>query len=260
MQVVWFKRDLHIYDNLVLTQAATKGDVLPIYIIEPELWQQLDMSHRQYLFLSECLEELNTELTRLGQPLILMIGDAVEVFEQLIQKYHIKDVWSHQETWNDWTYQRDIKLEKFFEQNNIAWYQPYQNGVIRCLADRDNRALLWHKRMSEKIVEAPNKLKFICENQTKIPTAGSLGLEYDNCYKRQKGGRVRALRILDSFLYQRGCGYTKEMSSPLTAFRSCSRLSPYIAFGVISIKEVYQLANQRKNEIKASSIKIKQNG
>ncbi|XSZ47388.1 hypothetical protein ACP8HZ_00980 [Francisella noatunensis] len=43
----------------------------------------------------------------------------------------------------------------------------------------------------------------------------------------------------------------------LTAFRSCSRLSPYIAFGVISIKEVYQLANQRKNEIKASSIKNK---
>ena len=28
------------------------------------------------------------------------------------------------------------------------------------------------------------------------------------------------------------------MSSPVTAFRSCSRLSPYIAFGVISVKEV----------------------
>ncbi|AJI57927.1 DNA photolyase family protein [Francisella philomiragia] len=39
MQVVWFKRDLRIDDNLALTQAVTKGDVLPIYIIEPELWQ-----------------------------------------------------------------------------------------------------------------------------------------------------------------------------------------------------------------------------
>ncbi|MEY8766607.1 MULTISPECIES: FAD-binding domain-containing protein [Francisella] len=257
MQVVWFKRDLRINDNLALSLASEKGDILPIYIIEPELWQQPDMSHRQYLFLLECLEDLNTELTRLGQPLIIMVGNAVEVFEQLIQKHPIKSVWSHQETWNAWTYQRDIKLEKFFKQNNILWHQPYQNGVVRCLADRDKWALLWHKRMSENLVKAPAKLKFICENQTKIPTAESLGLEYDNCYKRQKGGRVRALRILDSFLYQRGCGYTKEMSSPVTAFKSCSRLSPYIAFGVISIKEVYQLANQRKNEIKVSSIKNK---
>ncbi|AFX70057.1 deoxyribodipyrimidine photolyase [Francisella tularensis] len=201
------------------------------------------MSHRQYLFLSECLEELNTELTKLGQSLAIMLGDAVEIFEQLIQKYNIKNVWSHQETWNDWTYQRDIKLEKFFKQNNIVWHQPYQNGVVRCLADRDNWALLWHQRMSEKIIRAPTKLKFICENQIKIPTAESLDLEYDDCYKRQKGGRIRALRILDSFLYQRGCGYTKEMSSPVTAFKSCSRLSPYIAFGVISLKEIYQKAN-----------------
>lgn len=228
MQVVWFKRDLRIDDNLALTQAATKGDVLPVYIVEPSLWQQPDMSHRQYLFLLECLEELNIELTKLGQPLIIMVGDAEDIFEQLIQQYPIKNIWSHQETWSNWTYQRDIKLEKFFKQNNITWHQPYQNGVVRCLADRDKWALLWNKRMSEKLIKAPSKLKFICENQAKIPTAESLGLEYDNCYKRQKGGRIRALRILDSFLYQRGYGYTKEMSSPMTAFLSCSRLSPYI--------------------------------
>ncbi|MDE4970128.1 deoxyribodipyrimidine photolyase, partial [Francisella tularensis subsp. holarctica] len=75
--------------------------------------------------------------------------------EQLIQKYNIKIVWSHQETWNDWTYQRDIKLEKFFKHNNIVWHQPYQNGVVRCLADIDNWALLWHHRMSEKSIRAP---------------------------------------------------------------------------------------------------------
>ena len=49
--------------------------------------------------------------------------------------------------------------------------------------------------MSENLVKAPTKLKFICENQTKIPTAESPSLEYDNCYKRQKGGRIRALSL-----------------------------------------------------------------
>ena len=111
--------------------------------------------------------------------------------------------------------------------------------------------------MSEKVIKAPTKLKFICEDLTSFPTAENLGLEYDNCYKRQKGGRIRELRILDSFLYEKGCGYTKEMSSPVTAFKSCSRLSPYISFGVISIKEIYQKANQCKNEIKENDIKNK---
>ncbi|MDE4980469.1 deoxyribodipyrimidine photolyase, partial [Francisella tularensis subsp. holarctica] len=79
---------------------------------------------------------------------------------------------------------------------------------VRCLDDRDNWALLWPQRMIEKIIRAPTKLKCICENQIKIPTAESLDLAYDDCYKRQKVGRIRALSILDSFLYQRGCGYT----------------------------------------------------
>lgn len=50
MQIVWFKRDLRVTDNLALSLASEKGDILPLYIIEPELWQQPDMSHRQYLF------------------------------------------------------------------------------------------------------------------------------------------------------------------------------------------------------------------
>jgi deoxyribodipyrimidine photolyase len=57
----------------------------------------------------------------------------------------------------------------------------------------------------------------------------------------QKGGRIEGLRLLNSFLYERGEGYTKEMSSPVTAFKSCSRLSVHFAFGTVSIREVFQV-------------------
>ena len=50
VEVVWFKRDLRIHDHEPLTLAAKKGPVLPIYIFEPDLWLQPDMSLRQYLF------------------------------------------------------------------------------------------------------------------------------------------------------------------------------------------------------------------
>ena len=40
MRVVWFKRDLRIEDHAPLAAAAAAGSVIPLYILEPELWQQ----------------------------------------------------------------------------------------------------------------------------------------------------------------------------------------------------------------------------
>jgi deoxyribodipyrimidine photo-lyase len=59
MYIIWFKRDLRIEDNIALIEAVKHGPVLPLYIFEPELWKQLDLSYRQYQFLKECLAELD---------------------------------------------------------------------------------------------------------------------------------------------------------------------------------------------------------
>ena len=66
MQIVWFKRDLRIQDHMALSEAAKIGPILPLYIIEPTLWTQPDMSYRHYAFLQECLQELSHELLQLG--------------------------------------------------------------------------------------------------------------------------------------------------------------------------------------------------
>ena len=44
LQVVWFKRDLRAFDHQPLFEAARLGPVLPLYIVEPGLWAQPDMS------------------------------------------------------------------------------------------------------------------------------------------------------------------------------------------------------------------------
>ena len=62
-----------------------------------------------------------------------------------------------------------------------------------------------------------------------IPTAEQLGLAADPCPQRQRGGRREGLALLESFLGERGSRYHRELSSPLTAFDSCSRLSPHPA-------------------------------
>ena len=71
IQIVWFKRDLRVVDHQPLLQASRHGPVLPLVIVEPELWQQPDASARQWAFYAESLEELRRSLAELGQPLVV---------------------------------------------------------------------------------------------------------------------------------------------------------------------------------------------
>ena len=68
MDIVWFKRDLRVDDHAPLASAAAAagGRVIPLYILEPDLWSQPDMSRRHYDFLGECLTELDGRLAALG--------------------------------------------------------------------------------------------------------------------------------------------------------------------------------------------------
>ena len=250
MQLVWFKRDLRITDHEALARAARNGPVLPLYILEPELWQQPDMSPRHYVFLQECLEELDQSLSALGQNLVVKIGNAVNVLEYFHTHYHVQVLWSHQETWNGWTYKRDKAVKHWCKSHNIPWHQPVQNGVIRCLQNRDGWAARWYRQMKKPTINVPSNLEKMEESSDSLRTHAELKLQEDGFGSLQSGGRSHGLNLLHSFLYERGENYTKEMSSPVTAFDTCSRISAHLAFGTLSIREVFQACERRNQEIK----------
>lgn len=249
MNIVWFKRDLRIEDHEALAQAKN-GPVLPLYILEPELWHQPDMSYRHYVFLQDCLCQLDQAIAKLGQKLIIKVGGAVNVLEDLYKRHPIESIWSHQETWNGWTYERDKAVKHWCKSQNIPWHEPVQNGVIRCLNDRDGWAARWYHQMKKPILSKPSNLQTIEEPNDTLPSYTELGLREDGLKDVQKGGRSEGLKLLHSFLYERGEGYTKEMSSPVTAFESCSRLSAHLAFGTLSMREVFQACEKRNQDIK----------
>ncbi len=262
--IVWFKRDLRISDNTALSLACqSNNNLILLYILEPKLWQQPDMSKRHYEFLCESLSELENELKNLGQNLVIRVGDTLEILQEINNEFPINNIFSHQETWNYWTFERDKKILTWSKSQNIKWHEPAQNGVIRRLKDRNGWAANWNKLMQQKILPIP-QFQELSKKSTKLisdklPTFSELNLAEDNCRLRQKGGRKIALKLLDSFLYKRGENYTREMSSPLTAFRSCSLLSPYISFGTISLREIFQAVEKRQIELQAMSKNAKGN-
>jgi deoxyribodipyrimidine photo-lyase len=246
LNVVWFKKDLRVADHRPLSLAAAKGPVLPLYIVEPGLWAEPDASGRQWAFASECLAELQRDLAALGQPLCVMTGEAVSIFRRIHGSHGIAALWSHQETGNGWTYARDLAVAAWAREAGVPWQEPRQFGVIRRLKSRNDWANAWDSAMAEPITMPPKALQPINGDwPSHIPTFSELGLAPDPCPQSQPGGRTAALATLKSFLGQRGRDYRFQMSSPVTAFDACSRLSPHLTWGTISMREVAQATSQR---------------
>lgn len=250
LSIVWFKKDLRVHDHRPLARAAAQGPCLPLYIVEPELWSQPDQSPRQWLFAQECLTSLNVDLSQLGQPLCVFTGDALSIFQSLHQRHGIASLWSHQETGNHWTYDRDRRIKTWAQAHSIAWYEEQAGGVIRRLRSRDHWAQSWDRTMAETPTPPPHRLEPLEEEWSfDVPSAEELFTSSDVCENRQAGGRVEALKLLKTFLYDRGQNYRFHMSSPLTARDACSRLSPHITWGTISLREITQAVRARLSEI-----------
>ena len=230
-----------MHDHRPLQQAAERGPVLPLYVIEPELWRQPDGSERQWLFCRESLLDLRQALAGLGQPLVVRSGDVVEVFERARSQFELEAIWSHEETGNGWTFQRDQRVAAWARRHGIAWRELPQFGVIRRLRSRNGWARRWETQMAEPVAVVPSGLPALDRvDPGVIPERPCEDLASDPCPQRQPGGRSMALLELGDFLEHRAARYSGSISSPNTAFTGCSRLSAYLAWGCVSMREVIQ--------------------
>ena len=245
VQVVWFKRDLRVDDHAPLREAAQRGPVLPLYVVEPPLLVQQDADPRHWWIAREALVALREALAALGQPLVVRVGDPVAVLGALAETLPMAGLWSHQETGNLATYARDRRVGAWARQRGITWTELPQDGVVRRLADRDEWERRWEAAMDPAPLAPPDALTPLpAIDPGPIPSADALGLGPDLA-ERQRGGEPRAIAALEGFLTRRGEHYTRGMSSPLSATRACSRLSPHLALGAISSRRAYHRARAR---------------
>jgi len=246
LQLVWFKRDLRVRDHAPLAEAAQRGPVLPLYILEPSVLAAPDFDPCHWTFLHRSLAELRHALAALGQPLIIRHGEAVDVLHALHQAHPFTTLWSHEETGNGLTYARDRAVAAWAREHGVEWRETPPGGVIRRLKSRDGWARRWEARMAQPMAHPPAALRPLALDAGPLPTGRDLALAPDPRTLAQPGGERAAHALLDTFLAERGHRYHREMSSPVTAFESCSRLSPHLAYGTISTRQIVQTLRARQ--------------
>jgi deoxyribodipyrimidine photo-lyase len=238
--LVWFKRDLRVRDHEPLVQALSHTDALALYLIEPD-WlssPECDASHVDFAL--SCVGELRQSLARLGLPLWVRVGPAVSVLSQLHQSLGFSHLLSHEETGPGWSYQRDIAVGQWCRSAGVTWREFTQTGVVRRLGSRSGWATRWQQRMDAPVQQVRSHFRAAAgEDILPFPTLTDLGLSAHH-KTLQAAGEGAARQMLREFLQGRARGYRRGLSSPLTAQDACSRLSPHLAFGTLSMRTVHQ--------------------
>ncbi|TGN40427.1 FAD-binding domain-containing protein [Marinobacter confluentis] len=242
--VVWFKRDLRTEDHAPLMAASNLGKpVIALYVVEDDYWQQSDTSDRQWHFIADSLADLDRQLARAGNRLTVLRGDMITMLEKLKRSHKIQRIYGHRETGGHWTFERDKAVIGWCSEHQVEFREWNQFGVVRRLKDRDLWDKAWTDLMRQPVLPAPDHLP-----APDKPVEGTLdpaGIEVNAsapCHDRQAGGSQKGQTLLKSFLDRRCIGYQYNISSPVTAVNACSRLSPHIAYGSVSLRNIYQQA------------------
>lgn len=249
VNVVWLKRDLRTQDHEPLF-AAEKSDLpyIVIFIFDPKVLAYPDTSLRHVQFQYISLEEMKNIFDQSKNHLNVVYGDTLEVFDQLSKTYDINSIYSYQETGVQLTYDIDKSIATFCHRMKISWREYQKNGVIRTIKSRNGWDEAWYKVMTSPVIKNTYtqaktiewKHPFSIDTDTK-----SLWLDYRR--GMQPPGEINGWKYLLSFLDCRYIEYSKSISKPHLSRYSCSRLSPYLAWGNLSIRQVYQYCIHNKS-------------
>ena len=246
-KIVWFRYDLRLEDNQAFIEATKNGNVLPIFIFDKNYYK-LDTSSSFHLkFCEDSLKDLNQSLKNLYNSKInIYYGDTTEILKNISKKFNISEIYSHHVFKNNYLSKIDGKISNFFKECNIQWYLFNQFGIQLGKRDRYRWSYNWNKFINQPVLEKRVNCNFIIDPDHNKNCAISTNFIDDKLI--QEGGRKNAVKLLNSFLDNRSDNYQKEMSSPITGEKSCSRLSPYITYGNISLREIYRATKQKLNE------------
>ncbi len=236
--LVWFRRDLRVYDHEPLSRAARRGAVIPVFVFDRSLLHHPETSPARVAFMVDCLRHLDKDLRRLGGRLILRSGDPVKVLPQLVEETQAEGVYSYIDCERIYGRVRDARLNQALadRQMRIRWFEP-PASCSELMAYPDYRQW-WYQEMVEPMVPAPARVRVPAEVVgEELPDLEKLGHSPD-AKPIPTGSTQVARHLLQRFLAEKAERYYWQLSYPSAEITT--GLSPYIKFGVISVRECVQ--------------------
>lgn len=234
-----FRQDLRTHDNTGLIEAMKNSkQVFPIFIHDARAIDDFGSEDPRFGFIREALEHIDTELQEIWGRLSVYSGKPEEVVSDLIQQYSIDAVFCNR-SYSPKGKNRDDAILSICEQSRVD-FQSFQDFLLVEPHECEQRkvftpySMLWKKfliahpeRLDIQILELSNVEWFVPEDRREIwdiitvPHHPLWTMEF---------GYTRLDRDFSSY---------DELRN-IPSIDGSTRLSPYIRFGVFSIREIYK--------------------
>ena len=238
--VVWLKRDLRLQDHEPLLLAQNTGlPVLFLYCLEPSLYADAHYRPRHWQFVYQSLQSMQARLP--AGTMIGVFSEVLPILQRLLHLYDHFELFSQQEVGLDISFQRDQQIQAWCVQQQITWVQTPYAAVIRGLSHRQDWDKHWQQVMRAPIIQQDIATINWCHCPQAVGSIDRLKAHIDiEPGEFQDGGETAAQSCLHSFFDSRGQAYAYSISSPVLSREHCSRLSAYLAWGNLSLRQVYQ--------------------
>jgi deoxyribodipyrimidine photo-lyase len=195
----------------------------------------------------ESLTDMNKKLSIFDTKILVVRSEIIKVLQVLQQRFKVTHIFSQQETGIDVTYERDKLFKRYCDQNLITWVESVSNGVQRGLQNRDTWNTMWENYMQESILEFKPKKKQLF-NLGEIKQIGYQflipKLETKKNNQFQKGGTEEGLQYLNAFFESKKNSDPANIFVPHNSNYTGGRISPYLAWGNLSTREVWNVAKK----------------
>jgi deoxyribodipyrimidine photo-lyase len=251
LRIVWLKRDLRLRDHAPMAEAFKRGGPhLVIYCFEPEDLAHPTTSARHVGFVQQGLADMDAQWAEWalkgrvspGTATTVLQAPFVEVIRHLSKAFAITGVHSYAESGLRHTYARDLSVQRVLKAAGIPWHEHQRDGVQRGRRNRDQWREQWFAHMSAP-QDHPDHALFRPIDPAALAWPArwrSLSLQGVDMDLFQPGGERRAHAYLGSFVSDRIRRYARAISKPEGSREGCSRLSAYLAWGNLSIRQVHQ--------------------
>lgn len=239
IQLVWLKRDLRLQDHEPMFRAE-QAEVpwLAFYLFEPELMAWPDTSLRHLKFQWESIDDMNRRMEESGNGKIIQSHTSIlDFLAWICAEFSVVRMLSYQESGLLHTWDRDKKVAVFLKDRGIEWVECQRDGIIRGIRNRKGWDEKWEGFMKAPLFE--NSFHHYHYESVSVPfPAWNPPTEAPTSI--QSGGETMAWKYLKSFGAERYKSYLRHIADPEAGRISSSRLSPYLAWGNLSPRQVRQ--------------------
>ncbi len=234
---MWFRRDLRLQDNTALFHALRNPTpVLPLFIFDTDITHEFKEDDARINFIYLTLKNIHTTLQKAGSSLLIRKGKPLNIFKELTDNYVIENLYCNND-YEPYAIERDRTVKGFAESKGIGFHS-YKDQVIFEKAEIIKRdinpytvytpyAIRWREQLAVSKITLLNSIElsshFYKTPAFAFPDLASLGFKAKAfTYPEINWGSLNH--------------YKEKRDFP--SLDSTSKISLYLRFGTISIREV----------------------